>query len=41
LWAEVLTGLELDRDGLVHRLEASAWQQRRQRLQELGGPLLP
>jgi WD40 repeat protein/tRNA A-37 threonylcarbamoyl transferase component Bud32 len=41
LWAEVLTGLELDRDGLVHRLDASAWQQRRERLRELGGPLLP
>jgi WD40 repeat protein len=37
-WTELSTGLELDSDGLVHVLDAAAWQQRRFRLQELGGP---
>jgi hypothetical protein len=40
-WVEVLTGRELDPDGEVRSLDASTWRQRRQRLQELGGPPLP
>jgi WD40 repeat protein len=38
LWVEVITGLTLDADGIVHPLDAAGWQQRRQRLKELGGP---
>ena len=38
LWAQVITGLEVDELTAVRVLDAAAWQQRRQRLQELGGP---
>jgi WD40 repeat protein len=38
LWTQVLTGLELDADGVTRVLDADAWQRRRQRLDELGGP---
>jgi WD40 repeat protein len=41
LWVEVITGAELDRDGVVGRLSHETWAARRQRLQELGGPPLP
>ncbi len=41
LWAEVLTGLELDPGGVVQVLDAPTWHRRRQRLNDLGGPLLP
>jgi WD40 repeat protein len=41
LWVEVLTGMELDEDGVIHALEAATWQQRRQHLEEIGGPALP
>jgi WD40 repeat protein len=41
LWTQVITGLELDQDGVVHTLDAAAWQKRRQRLEELGGPPIP
>lgn len=41
LTLEVHTGLTLDRDGVLHALDAEQWQQRRQRLQGMGGPLLP
>jgi WD40 repeat protein/serine/threonine protein kinase len=37
-WVQVVTGLELDADGVVHELDDAAWKQRRQRLVELGGP---
>jgi hypothetical protein len=37
LWVQVLTRLELDRGGAVHRLDDATWQERR-RLGELGGP---
>jgi WD40 repeat protein len=41
LWAQVLTGLELDADGNAHVLSAEAWRERRQRLhQRANGPLL-
>jgi WD40 repeat protein len=38
LWAQVITGLELDEYGATRGLHAPTWEQRRQRLQELGGP---
>src|SRR5262249_40238764 len=38
LWVQVLTGLKLDSDGIVHVLDAAIWQQRRQQLEQLGGP---
>jgi WD40 repeat protein/tRNA A-37 threonylcarbamoyl transferase component Bud32 len=40
-WVQVLTGIELDRSDAVRLLDPGAWQQRRQRLDELGGPPLP
>jgi WD40 repeat protein/tetratricopeptide (TPR) repeat protein len=42
LWAQVVTGAELDSREVVHYLDARTWQQRVGRLQELGGsPLAP
>jgi len=41
LWVEVITGLELDDAGEVQQLSAATWQQRKQRLEELGGPPAP
>jgi WD40 repeat protein/serine/threonine protein kinase len=38
LWAQVLTGMELDAQGVLHDLDAATWCQRRGRLEELGGP---
>jgi hypothetical protein len=38
LWTEVVTGLELDATDLVRELDATTWQERRQRLTALGGP---
>lgn len=38
LWTQVITGLEVDALTAVRVLDAATWQQRRQRLQELGGP---
>ena len=38
LWTQVITGLEVDELMAVRVLDAATWQQRRQRLQELGGP---
>jgi WD40 repeat protein/tRNA A-37 threonylcarbamoyl transferase component Bud32 len=35
LWAEVLTGMELDDDKVLHELHTTTWRDRRQRLQEL------
>jgi WD40 repeat protein/tRNA A-37 threonylcarbamoyl transferase component Bud32 len=37
-WTQVLTGMEADPNGVIEVLDASTWQQRRQRLEELGGP---
>ncbi len=36
-WVQVVTGMELDPTGGIKVLDASAWQQRRRRLNELGG----
>jgi hypothetical protein len=42
VWTQTITGMELDPDGTLHVLDASAWKERRQRLQRLGGtPVLP
>jgi WD40 repeat protein len=38
LWAQVATGMELDAAGQAKVLDAQAWQERRQRLEHLGGP---
>jgi WD40 repeat protein/serine/threonine protein kinase len=38
LWVQVITGRELDDEGVVRWLDAATWQQRRRRLDELGGP---
>jgi WD40 repeat protein len=38
-WVEVLTGLEVDRQGQIHTLDAAAWRERRERLgRERGSP---
>jgi WD40 repeat protein len=41
LWTQVITGMELDQHGAAHVLDAATWEQRRQRLLELGGSPLP
>ena len=38
LWAQTLTGMELDSDDAARALDASSWQSRRNQLQQLGGP---
>jgi hypothetical protein len=38
LWIEVNGGLALDEGGATVELDANAWQQRHDRLQQLGGP---
>ncbi len=37
-WVEAATGLELDERGSVRALDRDAWQERRRRLEQLGGP---
>jgi WD40 repeat protein/serine/threonine protein kinase len=41
LWSQVITGLELDANGGFRWLDPRSWQERRQRLAAVGGPLLP
>jgi eukaryotic-like serine/threonine-protein kinase len=41
LWAQVLTGMELDPGGGVQVLDAEAWRRRRQGLHEWGGSPMP
>jgi WD40 repeat protein len=41
LWVAVLTGMELDENDVFHVLDAAEWQERRQRLEELGGAPMP
>ena len=36
LSTQVLTGMELDNDGVAHVLDATTWQQRRQQFEDLG-----
>ncbi len=38
LWVQVLTGVELDSLGNYRVLDSTAWQERRDRLEQLGGP---
>ena len=38
LWTEVLTGMELSSEGVVNTLDTEQWQERRERLNKLGGP---
>jgi WD40 repeat protein len=38
VWTQAITGLELDADLVARVLDAPTWQQRRQRLEALGGP---
>jgi hypothetical protein len=37
-WVEALAGLELDDDGLFRPLDTDALRQRRERLNQIGGP---
>jgi WD40 repeat protein len=41
VWAQVLTGMELDAHGAVQVLDGPTWQERRRRLEQLGGPPRP
>jgi eukaryotic-like serine/threonine-protein kinase len=41
LWAQVLTGRELDAGGGVRDLDERTWSERRERLDRLGGPPAP
>ena len=38
LWVQVLTDVELDSQGDFHVLDSETWQERRDRLEQLGGP---
>jgi WD40 repeat protein len=40
LWTQVTTGCELDAGNVIREFDAHTWNQRRQRLEELGGPPL-
>jgi WD40 repeat protein/serine/threonine protein kinase len=40
-WVQVLTGLELDEEGIPQVLDAGRWREFRRRLEELGGPPMP
>jgi WD40 repeat protein/tRNA A-37 threonylcarbamoyl transferase component Bud32 len=37
LWTQVLTGMELNSEGVVNMLDAEQWHERRERLEKLGG----
>jgi WD40 repeat protein/tetratricopeptide (TPR) repeat protein len=39
-WVEVVTGMELSPEGVVNYLDGPTWQQRRQSLVKLGGPVM-
>jgi hypothetical protein len=41
LWAQVVTGMELDADHVVRVLDPVTWRERRRRLEESGGFPLP
>ena len=41
LWTQVITGMEIDGGGIIRVLDGSAWEQRNQRLQSMGGPPVP
>ncbi len=41
LWVEVITGMELDSSNVIHLLDATTWQDRKHRLEQLGSPPAP
>jgi hypothetical protein len=41
LWIQVLTGMELDQEGVAGGLSHETWNERRRQLEELRGPPLP
>src|SRR5262249_33415139 len=41
LWVQLLIGKELDSGGVSRDLDYKTWKERRQQLQEQGGPPLP
>ena len=41
VWAEVVSGLELDTNNVVHRLDDQSWLARRQKLESQGQPSMP
>jgi hypothetical protein len=41
LWVQVLTGMELDNNGVFHALSAEEWHQRKRRLAESSDAVLP
>jgi WD40 repeat protein len=41
LWAQTITGMELDSNDAARSLDASAWQVRLRDLDQLGGPPIP
>jgi eukaryotic-like serine/threonine-protein kinase len=41
LWAQVITGWELDKAGIARGLDAETWRHRRRTLEEMGGSPLP
>ena len=41
LWVQTAIGMDLAPDGTRRWLDAGTWRERRQRLDELGGPPLP
>ena len=41
VWTQVITGLEVDEFAAVRVLDAATCQERRERLQKLGGPPAP
>jgi len=38
LWTQVITGLTIDEHDAIQLLDAKGWNDRRNRLEELGGP---
>ena len=41
LWVQVLTGMELDDNGVFHSSSAEEWQQRKRRLADSSDAVLP
>jgi WD40 repeat protein/tRNA A-37 threonylcarbamoyl transferase component Bud32/uncharacterized protein YbaR (Trm112 family) len=41
LWVQVLTRMELEKDGTLRSLSSATWSERRARLAKLGGPPIP
>jgi hypothetical protein len=41
IWTQVVTGMTIDENRAVRLLDAKTWQDRRHRLEQLGGPPPP